>query len=258
VATSNLLNKKVVLPVIVLAVALALVWVFTAGGGVSKAAEGADLTGALINTIVVSGMGQATAMPDKATINVSVQNDAATSAEALDANSKDMQKVLDRLKSEGIASKDIETANVAVYPNYTYDDKTGQQTLAGYRAENSVTVTFTDLTLIGKIYAAVVEAGADTVYGPSWELTDNNSAVAAALSQALANAKSKAQAIAADQGVKLGDALIISESSSSQAFPIYERSESATDLGSGVTPPTIAPQSMDVSASVTITYRMTH
>ena len=169
-ATSHLLNKKVVLPVIVLAVALALFWVFTAGGGVSNAAEETDSTGALINTIVVSGMGQATAMPDKATINVSVQNDGATSAEALDANSKDTQKVLDRLKSEGIASKDIETANVAVYPNYTYDDKTGQQTLAGYRAENSITVTFTDLKLIGEIYAAVVEAGADTVYGPSWEL----------------------------------------------------------------------------------------
>lgn len=256
-STNHLLDKKLVLPAIALVVALALIWVFVAGGE-STVQAGTDSTGAsssLVNTIVVSGFGQTSAMPDKATIRVSVQNDATTAAAALDANSKDTQKVLDRLKSEGVASKDIATANVVVYPNYSYDDKAGQQIPTGYRAENTVTVTFTDLSLIAKIYAAVVEAGADTVYGPSWELSDNNPAVAAALSRALANAKSTAQAIASDQGVKLGEALIINQSSSSQVYPVYDRQESSDGAGA-VTPPPISPQNVDVSASVTVTYRM--
>jgi uncharacterized protein len=257
VATSHLLNKKVILAAVVLAVALTLVWALAPGRSVSLAESGTD-SGSLINTINVTGTGQMSAMPDKATLQVSVQNDGTTSAAALDANSKDTQKVLDRLKAEGINAKDIETANVIVYPNYSYDDKTGQQTAAGYRAENTVTVTFTDLSIIGKIFAAVVEAGADTVSGPNWQLSDDNAAVATALSRALANAQSKAEAIAADRGVKLGDELIISENSASPVYsPLYDRSESA-GAGSTVTPPPLSPQSIYVSANVTVTYRMTH
>jgi len=255
--TNHLFDKRLVLPAIALVVALALVWVFVAGGESTVKAETdpAGTSGSLVNTIVVSGFGQTSAMPDKATIRVSVQNDATTATEALDANSKDTQKVLDRLKSEGVAAKDIATANVVVYPNYPSESRTGLQTPTGYRAENTVTVTFTDLALIGKIYAAVVEAGADNVYGPSWELSDNSPAVGTALSRALANAKSTAQAIAADQGVKLGEALIINQSSSSQVYPVYDRQESSAGAGT-VTPPPITPESLDVSASVTVTYRM--
>jgi hypothetical protein len=64
-----------------------------------------------INTIIVSGTGRVTRPPDEATIQVSVENDEATAAEALDANSKDTRRVLDRLKAEGIADNAIETAN---------------------------------------------------------------------------------------------------------------------------------------------------
>ena len=79
--------------------------------------QGSSASGSLIDTIVVSGTGQTTTLPDKATIQVSVETEGTTSAEALDQNSQDMQKVLDRLKAEGIADDKIETAGVVVYPD---------------------------------------------------------------------------------------------------------------------------------------------
>jgi uncharacterized protein YggE len=261
VATSHALNKKLVLLALALAVTLAISGVVVAGCGVSNEQQGVDLqngSGSLINVINVSGTGKVSTLPDKATIQVSVQSDGATSAAALDANSKDMKKVLDRLKAEGIADTAIETASVVVYPNRYYDQATGQEKTTGYRAENTITVTFTDFKRIGDIYAAVTEAGADNIYGPNWELSENNPATATALTRAIANAKSKAEAIAADQGVQLGDAIIISESSASQPYPIYSDSAAGAKSSDGsVTPPTIVPINMDVTASVTVTYRMT-
>ena len=211
----------------------------------------------LINTIIVLGTGKVTTLPDEATIQVSVENDGATAAEALDANSKDMQKVLDRLKAEGIADNAIETANVVVYPNRYYDQQSGQEKTTGYRAQNTVTVTFSDLSLIGDVYAAMTEAGADSVSGPNWQLSEDNPAVTAALTRAIANARVKAEAIAADQGVQLGEALIISESSVSQPYLVYaEKAAAGMRADSSVTPPPISPENMEVTASVTVTYRM--
>ena len=167
-----------------------------------------------------------------------------------------MQKVLDRLKTEGVADKDIETASVTVYPNVSYDQQTGEQKTTGYQAQNTVTVTFKDLSKIGAIYAAVLEAGATNVYGPNWMLSDNNPAVTTALTKAIANARVKAEAIAADQGVQLGEAICINETSASQPYPIYDKAAAAPSAGGSVTVPPISPQNMDVTESVTVTYRM--
>src|SRR3990172_8680676 len=167
VKTGHLLKK--VLPLTVaLVVALVMVGVFIAGCGdatdTREGTQSAGADGSFLNTIIVSGTGKVTTLPDEASIQVSVENDAATAAEALDANSKDTQKVLDRLKAEGIADKAIETANVVVYPNRYYDQQSGQEKTTGYRAQNTVTVTFDDLSVIGDVFAAVIEAGADNVY----------------------------------------------------------------------------------------------
>ncbi len=262
-ATSNAFRMRPAFVAIALAITLVAGGIALAGCGVAAEQQGVDVqsgSGSLINVINVSGIGKMTTLPDEATIQVSVQSDGATSAAALDANSKEMKKVLDRLKAEGISDDDIETSSVVVYPNRYYDQATGQEKTTGYRAENSITVTFasTGFARIGDIYAAMTEAGADNIYGPNWQLSEDNPAVTTALTRAIANARSKAEAIAADQGVQLGEAIIISESSASMPYPVYDLAAGAkAEDGGGVTPPTIIPSKMDVSASVTVTYRMT-
>jgi len=244
----------------VLVGALALAGVSLAGcgsaGSLQEATQGTTIPGSLVDVIVVSGIGKVTTPPDEATIQASVESDGATSAAALDANSKKTQKVLDRLKAEGIADKDIATANVTVYPNTYYDPQTGEQKTTGYRASNMVTVTFHDLTIVGKVFAAVTEAGADSVYGPNWQLSEDSAAVATALTKAIANARMKAEAIAADQGIQLGEALIISEGSGASVYPMYEARAVPAGADSSVTPPPLSPQNIDVTATVTVTYRM--
>lgn len=255
--TARLSKKRMLLPALVLAVAVVLVGALLAGcGSATSPQAGTQAAGTLLDVIVVSGQGEATSMPDKATIEISVQNDGATSAAALDACSKDTQKLLDRLKAEGVADKNIETAGVVVYPNRYYDSETGQEKTVGYRATNSITVTFDDLTTVGDIYAAATEAGADYIYGPTWELADDNNAVLTALADAVENARVKAEALAATQGVELGDAIIITEGGVSVPSAIYGRAEAGYAADSAVTAPPISPQKIEVTASVSVTYPM--
>ena len=139
-----------------------------------------------------------------------------------------LQKVLDRLKSEGVAAEAIETTNVSVYPIRTYNPETGQETLTGYRAQNSVTVTLADAGQVGKVLSAAVEAGANIVSGPVWKLSDDTAAVAAALKKAVANARTKAEALAEAQGVKVGDVVMMNESSVDvPVYPVYYATDSA-------------------------------
>ncbi|MBN1630070.1 MAG: SIMPL domain-containing protein [Thermoleophilia bacterium] len=259
-ATGRLIRKKTLAQAIALVGVLVLAGALVAGCGstISPRAGSDEASGSLVNIIVVSGTGWTTSLPDKATIQVSVENDGATSAAALDANSKDTKKVLDRLKAEGVAESAIETANVVVYPNRYYDSTSGQEKTTGYRAQNTITVTFTDFELMADVFAAVTEAGADSVYGPSWQLSEDNPAVLTALSKAVENARIKAEALAETQGVTLGKAIVITEGSVSMPSPIY-RDKMETSAGAGdaaVTPPPLSPENIEVSASVSVTYPM--
>jgi len=207
-----------------------------------------------IDTITVTGTGKATVMPDEAVVSVAVENDADTASAALDANSKQMQKVLDGLKAAGVKEDQIETSNVVVYPNRRYDQQTGQETLVGYRASNSVTVTMTDMTQVPVVYKAATEAGANNISGPSWQLSDDNQAVNQALAKATEDALSKAQALAAAAGVKVGEVMVLNEGTSTP--PIIYGMPEAAKAADSVAPPPVNPSTIDVTATVTATYRL--
>jgi uncharacterized protein YggE len=217
-----------------------------------------DTQSSLLNTITVSGYGTVSTLPDEAVIQIGVETNADTAAAALDQNSKQTQNVQARLKADGVPDSAIETTNVAVYPKRNYDPKTGQETTDGYQAINTVTVTLTDFKVIGPVFAAAAEAGANNISGPSWQLSENSQAQAEALTRAAANARSKAEALAAAQGVTLGDVLIINESSTSPIYPLYDKGVAAGAGTPSVAPPPINPQSLDVAASVTVTYQLKH
>lgn len=217
----------------------------------------AEAQSPLLHTVTVSGTGHMSALPDEAVITIGVQESAATAAAALDANSKKMQDVLARLKAEGIPDSAIETTNVSVYPNTVYDQKTGQPTVVGFQASNSVEVTLTDFSAIGSVFAAATEAGANNLYGPAWQLSDNTEAQTQALAQASVQARAKAEAFAAANGVTLGDVLVLTEGYSA---PVYyygsEAGSPTTTAAAALAAPPINPQNLDIYVNVTITYQL--
>ena len=69
-------------------------------------------------TIAVMGHASVSAEPDIAHLNLGVISEAATARDALAANSTAMRTIVDTLKAQGIAPKDIQTANFSINPRY--------------------------------------------------------------------------------------------------------------------------------------------
>jgi uncharacterized protein YggE len=142
-----------------------------------------------------------------------------------------------------------------VYAIRTYTD-TGQEKLTGYRATNTILVTMADAKQVGKILSAAIEAGANNVSGPVWQLSDNTKAVTEALKKAAQNARQKAEALADSLGVDLGDVVMMSENSVQvPVYPLYSDVYSAkSDAAGSVAETPISAASLDVTATVTVTF----
>ena len=207
------------------------------------------------NTVTVNGQATVTSPPDEAVVVLTVENDAANAQDAMNATSVQSKQMLDRLKSDGIPDSAIQTSNITLYPVRTYDPNTGKETLTGYRAQNSVQVTLKDAPTVAKVLAAGVETGATLVSGPDWRLKDDSQAVNEALKQAVANARTKAETLAAAEGVALGEVLIMNEGTVQvPVLPIYSAA-GAADSSKVVEPP-VSSGNLDVTATVTITYAL--
>ena len=105
-------------------------------------------------------------------------------------------------------------------------------------------------------FAAAAEAGANNMSGPTWQLSENSQAETEALNKAATNARSKADALAAAEGVAVGQVLILDETSTSPISPVYDQSTASGAATPSVSPPPVNPQNIDVTASVSVTYQI--
>lgn len=157
----------------------------------------------------VSAIGRAEIayMPDVAKVNIGVQVDKVYSADAaLKRLDETMTKVISAIEKLGIDKKDIQTQNYSLYPQYDYLENSS--VLAGYNANQQLTVTIKDLSeendLVSKVISAVTEAGANQVNGVTFESSNIESLKQQARIKAIGDAKKKAADLSVAAGVKLG------------------------------------------------------
>jgi uncharacterized protein YggE len=66
--------------------------------------------------ILVTGQGAVDVAPDMAVLVLTVTREAETARAALDANSSAMSEVLKAMQAQGIAERDLQTANFSIQP----------------------------------------------------------------------------------------------------------------------------------------------
>jgi uncharacterized protein YggE len=114
-------------------------------------------------------------------------------------------------KAAGVEEKDVITSRFNVFSgvDYAYDSLGREKRTPYYEVQNTVTVTIHDLSLIGPVLDAAVEAGANNTYGIAFSSSQENEAYQKALTRAVQDAMLKAQVIAAAAGVELGDLISV-------------------------------------------------
>lgn len=207
-------------------------------------------------TINVTGYGEVNVVPDIGYLYLGVTTENSTLDEAQKNNSTTINKVIEAVKKAGVVSEDIKTSNYSINPKYNYDDKTGTSTIIGYTVNSTLNVTVKDIASIGNIIDTAIASGANISNGVTFGVSNYEKYYNEALTNAILNAKSKAQAIATALDVKLSTLTTITENSNGIPieYPISYDSASLKNIG-GSEGTTIETGVYKIGANVSVVYQ---
>jgi hypothetical protein len=201
--------------------------------------------------IVVSGTGTVTLPPDVATVSGSIQTNSANAAEAVGGNNAAYERVGSALAKLGIARNNIELAgyNVSYTPK---PPKPDDGVTYGYTVTRDFVVKVRDIAKAGEVVDACTAAGATSIGGVSFGLSDERSAQAQATGKAVDDARAKALALAAAShlhvsGIKsigLGDG----------GGPVYPMAKMAVNAAPGQSPTQFDTSTVNVTVNVQMTF----
>lgn len=204
----------------------------------------------------MTGSGLVTGEPDIATLNLGVSVEKETVAEAREEAAIAMTAVIDSLKTNDIAEKDIQTERFSIYPQYNYTEN--GRVLRGYSVNNTVRAKVRELESLSDIIDDAAEAGGDTVVVNNIQFMIEDSTALQTQARALAvkDAEAKAKTLADASGVTLGKPITITETSYTTPPPVAYAAEAAfaDDSARSATP--IEAGELTVTVNITVVYEI--
>jgi uncharacterized protein YggE len=209
----------------------------------------AQVVGSPTPQIIATGDGEASAIPDRATLYMGVQSKATTAAAAAADNARRQRAVLDTLHTLGLTATQISTLNYSVAPEMEYDRAGGTPRIVRYAVNNTVRVEITRLDDVGKIIDAALAKGANQISGLEFYSSNVDDARRHALAAAVTKARGDAEAIARAAGGSLGPLLELA-TGNSPVRPMDMMLKTADAMVQRAVPTPIEPGSQTVRASV--------
>jgi len=223
-----------------------------------------------IRSITVSGLAERKVVPDEAHVQVNLNAQDKDMAKARAAHQQKLAKLMELVKKAGIDEKKVATQSSTVQPVYTYvNDAKGnnQRVFQGYRVQTNLDITVPDTAKLGglmdSISSAGFEAGANTEWGNLlsvyYTLSSPDKLRDEMLTQAIANAKAKAERMASAAGASLGDVYQINEQGTPQFQPIMAMARAPmammakAEMSDASAPPAGEQQ---IQSTVTVTYEL--
>ena len=227
---------------LILSLGMAGVWLWgqAASPAAAQSAESADGYSPA-ETITVVGQGSVSVKPDIAQVSLGVETSAGTIGEAVAENQTIMESIMAALEEVGIESKDIQTMNYSIrldrYPEqFGPAESATEEPQPMYRVSNMVNVTIRDLDSVGDVLDAVIEAGANDIWGINFAVDDPSEAQDEARAGAIEDALARAGALAELNGVELGPVMSVTEIIGATPVPKGVTLESAAAGGGPISP----------------------
>jgi len=204
-----------------------------------------------VNAILVSGSGSASAQANQATLTLGAWTEDPVASEAVEDNAVLMTSVIDAVKALGIEEDEINTVQYSVSPNYNWETRN----ITGYRVTNMIQIEVDDIDLVGSVIDAAAGAGANSIQGISFGLSED---VAEDLAEqayvlALRNAQGKADLIAETLELEITGVLSVSESVYYPYTP-YRSAVAEASFDAGYAPTPVIEGSLSVSVSVQVAF----
>ncbi len=205
-----------------------------------------------VTGVSATGTGEAVGKPDVMVLSVGVSAQRASIGEAREAAAAAQKGVIDALKKNGVAEKDIQTVQFNVSPQYDFSGLRGEpQRIVGYVVSNVVTAKVRDLDKAGAAIDAATDAGGNdaVVQGIWFGIDDPTELQKQAREQAVKKAREQAEQLADHGGAKLGKLLSISESS---GYIPYQRDLAAPSAAGADTFSETPVQAGELTVTITV------
>jgi uncharacterized protein YggE len=227
----NMTHLRILISTLILAAAV------TAGSRLADAAE---------KMVTVTGEASVSVAPDTAVIRIGVTTLGKNAREASETNAKQMTAVLAAIKESGIPDRDVQTSLLSVQPKYD-PNKGGTARLTGFQVTNRVTVKIRDVDALPAILDRAIGAGANEMSGIEFVVSEQSKMLDQARSEAIADARRKAELYAQAAGAKIGAVVSISEEGGSPTPRPVRQAMRASAVP-------VAPGEQELRVMVTVSY----
>lgn len=197
--------------------------------------------------IAVQGEAKQEVVPDLFPVKIILSEtsvDAATTQGVIESLASDLLRIAARMK---VPERDLTVSNLSISPGYKYDRDDQKQVFLGNTYQREINLRFHTLDALRDFIAALPEAKAMRIDTGEFLTSRAEELRRGLLQQAIANARSTAEAMAAGIGRKLGAVHTISN----QGFNMrYSRSVNAIDVSSTESVALLAPGTVAMKKGV--------
>lgn len=204
-------------------------------------------------TLTVDGQGSVMITPDVATLSVSVARSASTAAPALSAANRRVDAIASAVRRLGVPASGIQTESVNTScGRIRIGPKGRRHWIRRCTASESLSIT-SSAALVGHVIDAATHAGAKNINGPDFSFANPSTGEVAAEKAAITDARTQANAAAADIGDTVTGVQSISLNPQSGVVPVATSAPSRAS-GAPSTPTTIHPGAQEVDATVAVVF----
>ena len=206
--------------------------------------------------------------PDEASLTVGTTSRAATATAAVAANKVKTERLLATIRGAG-REREIQTQGIQLSADYRWDQVPGgqgRQTLIGYVASNSVQIKTREIDSLTALLDKLTGAGADSVYGPNFGLSDPAPLRREARVRAMARGEAEAGEYARNNGFSKVRLLSVEEGVSYRGTDIIVTGSRISNAGAPPPPPPpqperdgggiVAPGQIETGVQLNLLYRM--
>jgi uncharacterized protein YggE len=207
--------------------------------------------------LTVRGEATISVRPDVAVVTLGAVARRETAQEAFNQASTTGNQLQEFLRSQGVAERDITTRQLTLSPEFGRPVEGQGAPIVGWRATNILTVKIRDFSQIGAIIdgAARILGNDAQISGISFAVEDTGAAARNARQLAIADARERAEQIAAAAGVRLVRILSITENFAPPPTP-QPVARAAVATAAPAAAPEVAPGEQSLMVSVEIVYEI--
>jgi uncharacterized protein len=204
----------------------------------------------------VNAQGVSAARPDMAAINAGVTTFAPTAQAALAQNAERMTALIQALRRQSVAERDIQTSWVRVSPRYE-GRSNSEPRIIGYEATNTVRANIRDINRVGPVVDTVVAAGGNQIHGIAFAHQDIEAQLNIARRDAVRVARERAELYASEFGMRV--VRVISATEAGAAAPSFDDEQivvTGRRIGGGAQGTPIRAGELETRAQMSVSFEL--